>query len=180
MPVTDNIADAPPPHADPALWRDPEDTERPTRHVRGFRRGDVLGWLRRRGNREISKAHILAAREFRHHWDVARYGLTPGGVSAFAHVTAGPRGGPPAADIEREVCKREVARVRRAVGDTAWPLLLWVVVLDRDVRAWCDNSAARLGARPDERKAFGRLLAVLDRLAEHFGTQRQAQKEPSR
>jgi hypothetical protein len=169
-----------PPHADVALWPDPEDSERPPRHVRGYRRGDVLGWLRRRGNQEISRAHILAAREFRHHFDVARYGLSGSGRDVSVRIQPAPRTSPLRSDVLRQASLREVGRVYGAVGEAAWPLLLWVVVLDRDVRAWCDDAAMRVGVRPDERKAFGRLLAVLDRLAEHFGTHRLVQKEARR
>lgn len=161
-----------PAHADPATWNDPNDTlrTRRPREVRGYRRGDLLALLQRRGNREISTRHVEAARLFRVEWDVARYGLTGTGQGTGIFVRPSPRSGPTAADHRRELAKREVDRVLLAVGTSAVPLLLWVVILNRDVKSWCDEEAKRLGEtlRPDPKKVFGRLLAVLDRLAEHF------------
>ena len=163
---------APPAHAHPMQWDDPEDSVQ-TRHpkqVRGFKRGDPLGRLHARGI-DVSKDHLIAANMLRCAWDAARLGYTGGNpLSEYVSGSPGPAFGPSAGAVERAVQEREVQRVLRFVGPTVTPLLLYVVIGNNDVAAWCAAEAKRTGqVRPCAKKELGRLRGVLDRLVEYFG-----------
>lgn len=162
-----------PAKADPSAWSDPSDTvnTRSPRQIKGHRRGDWLGKQYRRQNTDITRDHVEAASRFRCDWDVAQFGLSAGDVLARGFVGGGfgPSAGPTAAASARAVADREVRRVLAAIGPTAAPLLIWTVCENRDVRSFCMAQSELLGEKQDEKKAFGRLLGVLDRLAEHYG-----------
>ena len=120
---------------------------------------------------------MQAASLFRCDWDIAHLGLSSGtALSERTSHSAGPRTGPPAHATARSARERRVAHVLRVLGPAAVPLLLHVVVENRDVAAWCTAQEARPGgARPDPKKEFGRLLGVLDRLRELYGADARAE-----
>lgn len=57
----------------------------------------------------------------------------------------------------------------QAVGRHAVPLLLWVVVHDRDVKSWTALPMNNRVGRAYPAKELGRLLMALNWLAEHYG-----------
>lgn len=165
----------PPVNADESRWDDPEDAvrTRSPKQVRGFRRGDVLGTMHRRGT-DVTRDHLDAAQRFRHDWDVARVGLSGSDPMAerVGGSAAGPVLGPKAHEVARLSAQREVDRVMATIGAEGWPLLHWVVVLNGDVAAWVRANAAAPwphDRKLDSKKEFGKLLHMLSRLAEHYG-----------
>lgn len=165
---------APPAKADGSVWDDPEDrlTTRQPKQIKGHRRGDVLGRLHRRGSSYVTREHVLAGQQFATAWDLAHIGPSHGAALAerVGGGMAGPRAGPGLEATQRAAAERDVARTLRAIGPAAVPLLIWTVIDSRDVAAWC---AARIdprtGKKPCAKVQMGRLLGVLDRLAEALG-----------
>lgn len=164
-----------PAHADESRWDDPDDqvNTRSPKQVRGYRRGDALGNLHRRGT-DVTRDHMEAAHLFRVDWDIAALGLS--GADPLAErvsgSAAGPALGPPAAAVVRAEKQREVSRVIRFVGPAAVPILLAVVVENHDVATWCrtlDAAAPPNTPKRDAKKELGKLLALLARLAEYYG-----------
>lgn len=160
----------PPVAAEDSRWDDPEDrvNTRSPKQVRGFRRGDAVGRMHRRGT-DITRDHVEAANRFRADWDNATIGLS--GEPQTERVSSGspmPRTGPRAVDVAQLAARREVSRVQALIGIDGWPLLSWVVLDNGDIAGWVRANAARCRDL-DPKKEFGRLLFMLGRLAEFYG-----------
>ena len=164
---------ATPPRSDPATWDDPLDalaTKSP-KQVKGRRRGDVLGRYSRRGT-NVTRDHVEAAHRFRLDWDVARIGLSGGNPLAdkVGGAKPGPCLGPTKLAARRASAEREVARILRRLGPAASARMLFVVVENRDIAAWCCMFRDHYGVKkPDPKLELGRLLAALDQVAESYG-----------
>ena len=82
----------------------------------------------------------------------------------------GPVLGPTKLATRRAAAEREVQRVLRRFGPAASARLLWVIVENKEISAWCCMFSEHHGVKkPDAKLEFGRLLAGLDQLAEHYG-----------
>ena len=162
-----------PPKSDLATWDDPEDLmrTRSPKQVKGRRRGDVLGRSQRRGT-DVTRDHVEAAHRFRLDWDVAHIGLSGGNPlqEKVGGSAAGPSSGPTKLATRRAAAEREVSRVLKRLGPAASARMLFVVVENRDIAAWCCMFRDHHGVKkPDPKLELGRLLAALDQLAENYG-----------
>ena len=162
-----------PPKSDAATWDDPEDAvqTRTPKQVKGRRRGDVLGRSYRRGT-SVTRDHVEAAHRFRLDWDVAHIGLSGGNPlqEKVGGAGPGPSSGPTKLATRRAMAEREVQRVLKRLGPAASARLIWVVIENKEIPAWCSMFREHYGVKkPDTKQEFGRMLAGLDQLAEHYG-----------
>ena len=165
--------DATPPKSEASVWDDPFGTAntKVPKQIKGRRRGDVLGRYSRRGT-NVTRDHVEAAHRFRLDWDVAHIGLS--GMNPLADKVGGTKPGPVLGPTKlatrRAAAEREVQRVLRRFGPAASARLLWVIVENKEISAWCCMFSEHHGVKkPDPKLEFGRLLAGLDQLAEHYG-----------
>ena len=163
----------PPAHAAATSWPDPDDqvATRTPPQVRGFKRGAILERMAKRGS-DISREQIVGAAAFALDWDISTIGLTGRSPldAASGRVAPGPTTGPSLAATEQARRGREVVRLLRQVGPEPAPaLLVHVVVLNRDVAAWCDEHPRPDGRPPCAKQTMGRLLAALDQVARFYG-----------
>ena len=162
---------ASPPKADLSVWDDPDDrvNTRTPKQVRGHRRGDILGRMHRK-NSDVTRDHVEAAHAFRVEYDIARIGLSSGDALAErVGGNAGPSSGPTARATVRASKQRSVSAALACVGEEAVPLLLWVLIANRDVPSWCGFCQGESRKRPAVIQELNKLLATLSRLVIFYG-----------
>ena len=152
-------------------WQDPAGDTAP--EVYGWRTACVLRKMARRDGSRIKEEHLAAVQMIRVSWDVGTYGLTPGGaglkLSGGDAVAAGPSAGPSAASEHQVEEWRNFRRAAAVVPLGLAELFAWVVVQNRDVTSWCARmDRLHHPRRHDRNVETGRLLVLLDLLAEHY------------
>jgi hypothetical protein len=160
-----------------ASWRDPDDL-RPTaarsaREIAGFRSFCPLRWMLRRhgGATAITERHILAADRLRAAADITAYGFT--GERELLPINAiayGPRTQPAADFMVRSRARAELLRAIALFRADDRLLLVAVVLLNRSITAWVTEMRAAGGIGEPEVE-MRRLIAVLDRLVEHYAAE---------
>jgi hypothetical protein len=155
-------------------WRDPSDmtpnaSKRP-REIAGYRTYCPLRRMMAGRGSQITSAHIMAADRFRTQVDLAVIGCggaRDGEPNAQAY---GPRLGPSAAAVLQATSSGEVKAALDRFAATHHPMLIEIVLRNRSLHAWCANLATKLGKPPDLHVEMGRLLTILDILADHYET----------
>ena len=162
---------------DASAWRDPENlasgAERKAREVKGYRRHDVLRSMQARGA-PITPEHIAAAERVRVAWEIAEIGLSPGGLglkSGIGRTAPAPRLGLSDSQIREVEAWSEFRRVVARIGPTLGRMLGAIVLANFSVPAWCRALEHEDGRRRDQKTETGRLLALLDVLAEFYGAE---------
>lgn len=151
-----------------SAWRDPDDLNpnaRNPREIKGWRRYCPLRRIAAGGG-QVTWQHIAAADELRRIYDIAEIGWS--GARDGTPVVAlryGPLLGPSAGAQDQERAGREMTRVRRRFA-AKWDLIDTIILRNYPMQHWC---RLRAGRRPQVE--MGRLLEVLDELAEHFATE---------
>lgn len=149
-----------------ASWRDPDDLRPNARRAR-----EITGWrtfcpLRRmalaRGS-QIDEQHIVAADLFRLTYDRATIGESGTTMMPIGSGIAGPRSGPAAGALAGVAAARDVQRVKRRFPETQWLMLVFVVLQNRTLAAWCG-----LLQDTNPQVEMGRLLSALEMLVEHY------------
>jgi hypothetical protein len=156
-----------------ASWRDPDDVRpnasRRPKEIGGYRVYCALRRMEARGS-PIEKRHIDAADCLRLLWDLSIYGY-----SAELGVVAGgsyqQSAGPSIGQLAQAGAAREIARTLQRLPATAAPITRAIVIDNTSLAAWCLREAKRLAHPVDPKVEMGRLLVVLDILAEHFATE---------
>lgn len=162
---------APPAKAQAASWDCPTDTAntRSPKQVRGHRRADVLAHMKAVGC-DVTMDNLVAARMFQCDYDIAELGLSSGDPlqDNVGRTPPGPKLGPTRNQTIRAAKEREVARCLRVIGKDGTPLLLHVLIGNRDVTAWCRMEPNK---RLDRKVVMGGFLVMLRRLTEFYGVQ---------
>jgi len=138
---------------------------REAREITFFRRYCPLRRMQaQHGTRsQITERHIIAADWLRQIADLTRFGLSPLRDNApVLSIAYGPRAGPSAAALLSSIASREFRRtiLRFTIGQRL--MLTAVVLLNQSVNAWCEENHI-----VTPQIEMGRLLAILDLLAEH-------------
>jgi hypothetical protein len=148
-------------------WRDPDDimpdARRVPREITAWRRFCPLRKMSGDPRSGITAAHIMAADKLREVVDVATLGYSSERPMIFAAMAAQPRFGMSGADIARVAAMRSMTRVLRIFPPGQLVMLEMIVLRNVNLRAW---TLAHDNANPAVEK--GRLLGILDRLAQHF------------
>jgi hypothetical protein len=157
-----------------ARWVDPDDN-RPSargsaRTVRGWRAYCPLRRARERKGSLLTERHVAAADILRRLWDLARLGPTDARAAGLAGAEPGPRSGPPTAAQVQARAANDL-RIALALFSPVQLRMLEIIVLRcASIYAWCILEAEHLHLpKPlDQRVELGRLIAVLDILAQHW------------
>jgi hypothetical protein len=151
-------------------WRDPDDVRpnasRRPREVTGYRTYCPLRRMARLKGSQISEAHIAAADAFRLMWDIATIGLT--GERSDVRGTYGPSAGPSINAVLQAGASSEAMRVLRRFVPPQLLMLEVIVLRNRSLQAWCTERSAEIGRSINPEVEMGRLLAVLDVLADQY------------
>jgi len=154
-------------HAMRASWRDPDDIKpdarRVPRDITWFRSFCPLRKMSGDPRSGITAAHIMAADKLREVVDVATMGYSSERPMIFVAMAAQPRFGMSGADIARVKAMRSMARVLRIFPPNQLAMLEMIVLRNVNLKTW---TLAHDNANPAVEK--GRLLSILDRLAQHF------------
>jgi hypothetical protein len=159
-------------------WVDPDDIKptaaRVARRIVGVRAFCPLRRMMPITGSGITDSHVMAADKLREAVDVAALGFTAGraelvlvGLSASPQ----PRAGPSQAEIARAQAARVVERALKSFTDGQRAMINAVILRNLSLRAWVALRAEETGIRFDPNVEKGRLLAILDILAQHFETE---------
>jgi hypothetical protein len=158
----------------PARWRDPDDLKpnasRQQRLVTGYRTFCPLRRMSGGNNSQITERHIAAADHLRTMFDIAGLGLTPvvdlSGTYAYCRPRLGPNQAALGQARAESECRIALARFTTDQNE----LMIFVVLGNKSLYAWCAHEAARRGLVKslDAKIEMGRLLAILDILVDHF------------
>lgn len=158
-----------------STWRDPDDVSplrREAREVKGFRTACTLRRMALKPNSGITWEHIAAADQLRRAADLAAMGYTGDRPLWFVNLSMQPRSGLTAADLARNRAHREVARVLRLFPLPYMRQLLAFVILENHSLAdWVRWLEVHTGNRVPPGPEKGRLLVILDTLAQHFASE---------
>ena len=150
-----------------ASWRDPDDimpdASRVPREITGWRTFCPLRKMSGDHRSGITAAHIMAADKLREVFDLATLGYSSERPMIFVAMAAQPRFGMSEADIARTAAMRSMNRVLRIFPPSQLAMLEMIVLRNVNLRAWTlahDNANAAVEK--------GKLLSILDRLAQHF------------
>lgn len=159
-------------------WADPDDdrpNQRMARRVRGWRTFCPLRKLHGTYRSYVTAEHIVAADLLRGAFDLASMGLSQmpiwlsEGVNLITHRQ--PSFGPPASAMAQTHACRVFDRAMRDFILPEQQRMIGAIILSNiDMPTWCKMKAERLDLDvvPNAQVETGRLLAILERLAEHF------------
>jgi hypothetical protein len=154
-------------------WRDPDDTRpnasRRPREITGYRTYCPLRRMARLSGSQITVAHIAAADAFRLAVDIATIGLT--GEQSGVHGVYGPTFGPSINAVLQATASSEAAEVVRRLAPSQHRMAEAIVLRNRSLQAWCTERATAIGRTANPEIEMGRLLALLDVLADHYELQ---------
>jgi hypothetical protein len=159
----------------PSSWRDPDDirpsARRTAKEIAGYRTYCPLRRMMRHKGSSITVQHIIAADELRVIFDLARLGYSIGTNASMTFVTLArispmPRLGPTRAAMAQGKAWRELRRALARFTDERCAMLDFIVLRNHSMRAWC----AVIGQK-DRNREMGRLVAILDLLADHFASE---------
>jgi hypothetical protein len=144
---------------EPVEWKDPDDAaarfkKTGARTIRGWKRVWTIDVLHRKPNSEVSEAHVKAATRLVDDHQ-RREGVVSGGRASGSDTDMGPIDVRVAAGIRYEAAME-------FVGVSGASILFRVVILNWTLA----KLAERIGSTSD--RTLGRLMAVLDRLVEHY------------
>jgi hypothetical protein len=151
-------------------WVDPDDIKptaaKTARKITGYRSYCPLRRMMSLPGSEITQAHVMAADKLREAWDVARLGMTSGREPAalFVVLVQQPRTGPGAGEVAQVRAARVLRRALVLFGLPAQAMIQHVILYNQSLRSW---AAGRL----DPKREKQRLIAILDKLAEHFDSE---------
>jgi hypothetical protein len=163
--------DPPPRHAMRAEWVDPSDIKpnasRVPRKIRGWRTYCPLRRMSGHPASGITDRHIMAADRLREAVDLATLGYSS--ERPLIHVAQYPlpRWGMSRSAVEQMRAVRDIARVGWIFGPAALALIDAVLLRNMSLREWTQRFDPPLHPAGEKRK----LLAVLDRLVEHYDTE---------
>jgi len=158
-----------------SAWRDPDDLRplaRSPREISGWRSFCVLRTLARLGA-AVSFKHIAAADYLRCEAEIAALGFSAprNDLIPVGERMHGPRPGFSDAALAQTAALRSYQRAMRSFTAAERALLEAVVIRNTPLPIWCKSFAARRIERET-----GKLLGILDRLAEHYGAEIEAQE----
>lgn len=153
-------------------WRDPSDTtpnasHRP-REITGYRRYCPLRRMMMSKGSQITTAHIMAADQFRTQADLAMIGCGGARDGEPNHQGFGPHAGPSHGAILQAMSSGAIKAALARFATAHQPMLLEIVLNNRSLHAWCALLEARTGRHPEQNVEMGRLLTILDILADHY------------
>jgi hypothetical protein len=154
-------------------WRDPDDmrpnaAHRP-REITGYRTFCPLRRMARLSGSQITEAHIAAADALRLAVDIATIGLT--GEQSGVHGVYGPTFGPSINAVLQAQAGTEATQVIWRLAPSQHRMTEAIVLRNRSLQAWCTERAAETRRTVSPEVEMGRLLALLDVLADHYGLQ---------
>jgi hypothetical protein len=160
-------------------WRDPDDTvpnaSRRPREVRGWRTYCPLRRLRARHGSEVTVEHVMAADHLRENWDIARCGFSnPRDILSPVNglVPPQPKLGPTVTAVKQVTAANVVNRAMAAFPVARDRRMIHTVILcNATVSNWCRQEGARARRLLESHREIGRLIGVLDVLAEHFASE---------
>lgn len=135
-------------------WVDPENMRRT---VSGYRRTDTIFHLFKRGD-AVSRDHLITVERYRNDYELGVEGAKPG------HTRSPVRSGFNAVDP----AKSQIDALRRyraanfSVGPRLCGILHPIVLGNMTIKDWADRNDV------NESVAKGRLMAAIDRLADHY------------
>ena len=151
-------------------WVDPDDI-RPTaartaRHISGWRSYCPLRRMMSGRSSQITERHILAADMLRGQVDLAVIGRGAREMIALQRGF-GPVSGPSRNAIQQVWASVQARRALNRLSPSGRIMLTEIVLFNNSIQAWCIMRAGG-GRTPNKDVEMGRLLVILDILAEHY------------
>ena len=159
-------------------WADPDDdrpNQRQARRVKGWRTFDPLRRMHAAYGSHVTAEQIVAADLLRQAFDLASMGLSQmpiwlsEGVNLITHRQ--PSFGPPASALAQTHACRVFDRAMKGFVLPDEQRMIGAIILSNiDMPMWCRMKQERLDldVMPNAGIEVGRLLAILERLTEHF------------
>ena len=148
-------------------WRDPDDitptARRTARVIQGWRSFCPLRRMAGHPASGITAEHIMGADKLRELVDVAAIGYSGDRPLVYVQTYPQPRMGLSASLVRQVQAARAVQRAVRPYTEAQLAMIEAIILRNTTLRAW---TMTRTGAHPNVEK--GRLLAILDLLAQHF------------
>jgi hypothetical protein len=157
-----------------AEWRDPDDmrpnAQHKPREITGYRTYCPLRRMAAIKGSQVTDQHIYAADILRGQIDLAVIGR--GGREMIALQRGfGPVSGPSANAVLQVWAAMQARRALTRLAPAARIMLTEVVLFNRSIHAWCAALAAQRGWMPDKKIEMGKLIAILDILADHYAAE---------
>lgn len=163
-------AEALPAKSSPAEWAGPDSpiSQRVAKTVRGRKRCDGIGRLARTPGSAITSLHIQSCNIVKTSFDIAKIGMSSGSrlETNTGSGSGRPSTGPNAAALKTLEHQREITRLFECLGPAASVMLQFCVLENKPFTQWCATQADRAGNPANRQVQMGRLLGVLDRVAE--------------
>lgn len=155
-------------------WRDPNDTtpnasHRP-REITGYRGYCPLRRMMASKGSQITTAHVMAADRFRTQVDLAMIGCGGERDGEPNHQGFGPHAGPSNGAILQATSSGAIKVALARFAASHLPMLIAIVLNNHSLHWWCAQSQARTGKTTPPDIEMGRLLTILDILADHYDT----------
>lgn len=155
-------------------WRDPSDTtpnasHRP-REIAGYRCYCPLRRMMAGKGSQITMAHVMAADRFRTQVDLAMIGCGGARDGEPNHQGFGPHAGPSHGAILQATSSGAIKAALARFAASHQPMLIEIVLNNHSLHWWCAQQQARSGKPTPADVEMGRLLTILDILADHYDT----------
>jgi hypothetical protein len=155
-----------------ATWRDPDDitpgARRTPREIHGWRSYDPLRRMLAFATSGVTHAHIAAADKLREQVDLATMGYSAARPLIYVEQQPQPRHGGGAAAVSQVRAARAVRRVIALFSRQQLRMIEAIVLGNMTLRAWTRSLPGQPASQPVEK---GKLLAILDVLAQHFASE---------
>jgi hypothetical protein len=156
-----------------ANWRDPTDlapnaSKRP-RELRGYRTYCPLRRMMQRPGSQVTDKHLAAADLLRVQVDMAVIGCS--GSREGINAAYGPRRGPSDVAVSQVAATISARRALARLSEAGRAMTQAIILHNISLHVWCLLETERRGRGADPDVELGRLLGVLDVLAEHYSTE---------
>jgi hypothetical protein len=157
-------------------WRDPTDTSptaaKTARQVSGWRTYCPLRRLAAGRSSNITEMHIHAADMLRQAADAAGIGFSAEKDDMpVTSIVYGPKPGPGPAALASDKAARTLERDWKLFAPSQHAMIRGIILRNWAVEHWCKVEAERTDRRIDPRLEMGKLVAILEVLAEHYRTE---------
>jgi hypothetical protein len=156
-------------------WRDPDDLRPNAQHrpreIDGYRTYCPLRRMSRSPGSQITPRHIAAADLLRSAVDMAVIGSQGGYGLLGLGGLYGPLAGPSVGALRQSAAQREACRALTRLAPSQRALLTAIVLFNHSLQAWCAETTGR-----NPQVEMGRLLGVLDVLADHYAGELDQQR----
>jgi hypothetical protein len=157
-------------------WRDPTDTSptaaKTARQVSGWRTYCPLRRSAALRNSNITEMHIHAADMLRQAADAAGIGFSAEKDDMpVTSIVYGPKPGPGPAALATAKAARTFERAWKLFAPTQHAMIIGIILRNWAIEHWCRVESERIGRKINPMLEMGKLVAILEILAEHYRTE---------